>query len=82
MTEEKKLTVTFAPGCFDSFEGTQEELDEMIAMIESAVANGELLEDSEELSDEVFEELPDDVKQQILQTLEEEFGNTTKRVLQ
>ena len=24
----KELKVTFAPGCFDSFDGTQEELDE------------------------------------------------------
>jgi transcriptional regulator of met regulon len=27
MTEEKKITIEFAPGAFDSFEGTQEELD-------------------------------------------------------
>lgn len=30
MTEEKKMTVQFAPGCFDNFEGTQEELDAFI----------------------------------------------------
>jgi hypothetical protein len=33
MTEEKKLKVEFAPGAFDHFEGTQEELDEMMAEI-------------------------------------------------
>ena len=27
MTEEKKITVEFAPGAFDHFDGTQEELD-------------------------------------------------------
>jgi hypothetical protein len=27
MTDEKKLTIEFAPGAFDNFEGTQEELD-------------------------------------------------------
>jgi hypothetical protein len=27
MTEEKKITIEFAPGAFDSFDGTQEELD-------------------------------------------------------
>lgn len=26
---DKKLKVTFAPGCFDTFDGTQEELDAM-----------------------------------------------------
>ena len=33
MAEEKKIKLTFAPGCFDEFDGTQEELDEMIAQI-------------------------------------------------
>jgi hypothetical protein len=27
MTEEKKITIEFAPGAFDHFDGTQEELD-------------------------------------------------------
>lgn len=31
--KEKDIKVTFAPGCFDDFEGTQEELDEFIAEI-------------------------------------------------
>jgi hypothetical protein len=35
MTEEKKMKVEFAPGCFDNFEGTQEELDEFIKEITS-----------------------------------------------
>jgi hypothetical protein len=56
----KKLELVFAPGCFDSFEGTQEELDELIAMIQSKVDDGSILEDSravdfDELSDEQLE---------------------------
>lgn len=35
MTEEKKMKVEFAPGCFDNFEGTQEELDEFIKEVTS-----------------------------------------------
>ena len=31
----KKIEVVFAPGCFDDFEGTQEELDELVAEIKS-----------------------------------------------
>lgn len=31
--DEKPLTIHFAPGAFDNFDGTQEELDEMIAEI-------------------------------------------------
>jgi hypothetical protein len=34
MTEENKtVKVVFEPGCFDDFEGTQEELDEFVAEI-------------------------------------------------
>lgn len=43
----KKLsTVVFAPGCFDSFEGTQEELDELISEIQRSVEDGTLFEKS------------------------------------
>jgi hypothetical protein len=43
----KKLpTVVFAPGCFDSFEGTQEELDELIAEIQKSAEDGTLFEKS------------------------------------
>ena len=44
MTEEKKITVTFAPGAFDQFEGTQEELNELIAEITRMAESGELSE--------------------------------------
>ena len=44
-TEEcKELKVEFAPGCFDGFEGTQEELDELIAQIQQMFASGEAVE--------------------------------------
>jgi len=32
---DKKMKVEFAPGAFDHFEGTQEELDEMIKEIQT-----------------------------------------------
>lgn len=46
MTTPKKLKIEFAPGCFDSFEGTQEELDALIAELTSQVESGELMERS------------------------------------
>ena len=47
MTEQKKeLKIEFAPGCFDNFDGTQEELQEMIAMIRQMVNDGTLEENS------------------------------------
>lgn len=40
MTESKKpVSVIFAPGCFDTFEGTQEELDELMAEIQETFTN-------------------------------------------
>ena len=47
MTEKKLpngMKLVFAPGAFDSFEGTQEELDELIKEIEDGFADGSFLE--------------------------------------
>ncbi len=41
MTEKKPLKITFAPGCFDNFEGTQEELDELMKTIQDMFDSGE-----------------------------------------
>lgn len=38
------LKITFAPGCFDDFDGTQEELDNMIATITKTFETGNFLE--------------------------------------
>lgn len=54
---EKKMEIKFAPGCFDSFEGTQEELDELMAEIRRLVDSGELFEKSIPLD---FDELSED----------------------
>ena len=62
MTPEdmKEMKIEFAPGCFDNFEGTQEELDELIAEIHRMFASGEAQEkarqlDFDDLSDEDLE---------------------------
>lgn len=71
MTNEKKeLKIEFAPGCFDGFEGTQEELDELIADIKNMIASGELAENSRELTEEDFDELPVEVQEQISKSFE------------
>lgn len=57
MTDKKKPEVVFAPGCFDSFEGTQEELQELIAHIHQIVEDGTLAENSRPLSDDEAEEI-------------------------
>ena len=57
MTQEKKeLKIVFAPGCFDNFDGTQEELQEMIAQIRQMASDGTLQEKSQpiDIDDEEF----------------------------
>ena len=40
MTEEKKpLKIEFAPGAFDQFDGTQEELDQMMKEVMEMLSN-------------------------------------------
>jgi chaperonin cofactor prefoldin len=69
--KDTKIKVVFQPGCFDEFEGTQEELNEMIAEIQRMADSGELFEDARELSFDELEELAeeDEVYQVVLDKL-------------
>lgn len=56
----KPTKIEFAPGCFDSFEGTQEELDELMNEIKTMIETGELFEKSEPVDiNELFETDPE-----------------------
>jgi hypothetical protein len=55
MTE--KMKIVFAEGCFDDFDGTQEELAEIIADLQTMVEDGTLLENSERLTPEEEDDL-------------------------
>lgn len=65
--EQPKLKIVFAPGCFDDFDGTQEELNELVAHLTELAESGELLENSIELGE--FEEVEDEVLDEILPLL-------------
>jgi hypothetical protein len=52
---DKKLELMFAPGAFDNFEGTQEELDELIAQIRNMLTDGTLFTDAVEVPPEEAE---------------------------
>lgn len=62
--ENKSMKIVFAKGCFDDFDGTQEELDELVKQLTDMAASGELLDKSvpvdefTEIDDEVLELLP------------------------
>jgi len=55
--DKKKPEILFAPGCFDNFDGTQEELQELLAEIHRMVEDGTIFEDMEPLTREEEEEL-------------------------
>ena len=56
LSDNKKIQVEFAPGCFDEFDGTQEELDALIAEIVQLAESGELAEQGQPLDIESFSE--------------------------
>lgn len=60
MTEEKKITIEFAPGAFDHFDGTQEELDALQKEVMEMFANltpEELAERSTQVDVDYIEDL-------------------------
>ena len=59
MTQDapKPPKVVFAPGCFDNFEGTQEELQELMAEIHQMVESGQIFERAERIDDEEVEQI-------------------------
>ena len=53
----KPLKVVFAEGCFDGFDGSPDELAEMIAEIHKMAADGTIMQDARPLTDEEIAEL-------------------------
>lgn len=72
------------PGAFDSFDGTQEELDELIKQIEGSVESGEILENSQPVDLERMAEDDPELAQlltELFEKLEQEDVETRKRKL-
>jgi hypothetical protein len=73
--KEKPVKIEFAPGAFDNFDGTQEELDELLVEIQNMFLNKtpeEINAMSRPLTDEDLEELPDEVKEQMIRGFDDE----------
>lgn len=70
-----KLKITFEPGCFDNFNGTQEELDAMIADVVRMFETGDFTGakvvylGENDLDDEDTNSLQNDTKQSSLRKL-------------
>lgn len=60
MDETKnKLKIVFAPGSFDDFDGTQEELDELVKSITDYLGSADFQEALEDADEDVFDETQD-----------------------
>ena len=72
MSENNPLKVVFAPGCFDQFEGTQEELDALVAEIKN-IFDGKTEEELEELlvslDEDILDDLDDEDQEELLNWL-------------
>lgn len=68
-----KVKITFAPGCFDNFEGTQEELDQLVNQITEQFGNmtpEEIVDQSSAIDIEsMFEDYDEETVQQVLAAL-------------
>jgi hypothetical protein len=64
MSEQKKVKIEFAPGCFDDFDGTQEELDELVKTLQN-MSMDEIIAESEPLD---YDDIDDDVLASLNQT--------------
>jgi hypothetical protein len=66
-----EFKIVFSPGSFDNFEGTQEELDEIVAEINRMVSTGEIIPKSIAVTDDDWEALPDHVKDSLIAEFED-----------
>jgi hypothetical protein len=67
---DREIKIVFQPGCFDNFDGSQEELDSLVKQIQDMIGDGSLFENSREMTEEDFDDLPDDLRESILRDLE------------
>jgi hypothetical protein len=81
MTEKKKPEIVFAPGCFDNFDGTQEELDELVAEINRLVDSGDIFKKSKPLDPDTLDDEELEMLSDILNSLEDGEDQPPGRLL-
>jgi hypothetical protein len=82
MTDPKKIE--FAPGCFDDFDGTQQELEQLMSQLQTMFENlstDELRARSRTVSMEDLAELDPETQQQILSALDDLDNDQRKQRL-
>ena len=76
-SEDGKVEIEFAPRCFDSFEGTQEELDKMIADIQHMFESGEMEERATIIDLDDLVEVDPEMAEKVFLALEKESNTRT-----
>lgn len=66
-----KLKIEFVPGCFDDFDGSQEELDELISTITNMIEDGSFMENSKPMTEADFNDLPIEIQESIARDLDQ-----------
>lgn len=78
-----KIKVVIAPGAFDSFDGSQEELDEMMKQIHAMIADGSLFKNSHAVDIDDLLESNDLEDQELAEKLIQSIDNQAPpRILQ
>ena len=67
---DKEIKIVFSPGCFDNFDGSQEELDQLISDIRAMVEDGSLFDEAKILTEDDLEDLPPEVLESIARDME------------
>lgn len=84
--EHKPVKIEFAPGCFDTFEGTQEELDALQAEIMRMFESGEIESQAVELDLDALMEDDPEMAEALMRSLSqvegEDLADEFKRKLQ
>ena len=79
--QSKSKKIIFAPGCFDEFEGTQEELDALVKGITDMVDSGEMFDQSKLVDyEEMISELTDEEVEEMLRDIEENEGSPARKL--
>ena len=78
------MELVFAPGCFDNFEGTQEELDELVKEITETFSNSDALENAKPISiEDLVESLTPEEVEEMLEHFDPTFNSGANvRILQ
>ena len=74
------MKLVFAPGCFDNFDGTQEELDAMVKEIEEGFADGSFFDKAQPVDMDNIDDMDDEEIEaltKLIEAIENNGGNRT-----